>query len=561
MSRHVLQVFEQYQQARSSFVQTVAELAHRPQNIEALQVTDIRRSTAQRNPAQRRGPRSLIRLFVCAFLSLSLSPPQNADVMALLRPLLLDTVPSIQQSAALALGRLANYSEALAEAVVMNEVLPQLVYSLSEQNRFYKKTAAFVLKAVAKHSPELALAVVEAGSLDALVGCLSEFEPSVKEAAAWALGYIAQHTPELAQSVVDAGAVPQLVLCIQEPELSLKRIAASTLSEISKHSPELAQIVVDAGAVPYLAPLIQHPDGKLKRQVCSALSQISKHSVDLAEVVVEAEIFPKIFLCLKDADLVVRRNAATAVREIAKHTPELAQLIVNAGGHSALIQYISTAKGAARLPGIMTLGYIAAFSETLASAVIVKQGVLPLKDALVSEQEDHIKAAAAWSLGQIGRHTPDHAKALAQADVFRLLIDVFRAPESSADLKTKAQRALKAVLQKTTYLTALEPLLRDAPEPILKYIVQQFAKVLPNNPAARKSFVQSRGLARIQELKSGEGGSGNGGMGAGSMGGDNAQHAKLQEYIATINACYPQEIVQFYSPNYADTLMQKLEEQ
>ena len=476
--------------------------------------------------------------------------------MALLRPLLLDTVPSIQQSAALALGRLANYSEALAEAVVMNEVLPQLVYSLSEQNRFYKKTAAFVLKAVAKHSPELALAVVEAGSLDALVGCLSEFEPSVKEAAAWALGYIAQHTPELAQSVVDAGAVPQLVLCIQEPELSLKRIAASTLSEISKHSPELAQIVVDAGAVPYLAPLIQHPDGKLKRQVCSALSQISKHSVDLAEVVVEAEIFPKIFLCLKDADLVVRRNAATAVREIAKHTPELAQLIVNAGGHSALIQYISTSKGAARLPGIMTLGYIAAFSETLASAVIVKQGVLPLKDALVTEPEDHIKAAAAWSLGQVGRHTPDHAKALAQADVFRILIDVFRAPESSADLKTKAQRALKAVLQKTTYLTALEPLLRDAPEPILKYIVQQFAKVLPNNPAARKSFVQSRGLARIQELKSGEGG-GN----QGASGGDNAQHAKLQEYIATINACYPQEIVQFYSPNYADTLMQKLEEQ
>ena len=43
-------------------------------------------------------------------------------------------MPSIQQSAALALGRLANYSEDLAEAVVGNEILPQLVYSLSEQN-------------------------------------------------------------------------------------------------------------------------------------------------------------------------------------------------------------------------------------------------------------------------------------------------------------------------------------------------------------------------------------------------------------------------------------------
>ena len=44
---------------------------------------------------------------------------------------------SIQQSAAIALGRLANYSDHLAEAVVSNEILPQLVYSLSEQNRFY----------------------------------------------------------------------------------------------------------------------------------------------------------------------------------------------------------------------------------------------------------------------------------------------------------------------------------------------------------------------------------------------------------------------------------------
>jgi hypothetical protein len=73
MSRAVLQPFEQYQKARVTFVQTVAELATRPQNIEVL---------------------------------------QSAGVMALLRPLLLDNVPSISQSAA----------------------LPQLVMSLNEQN-------------------------------------------------------------------------------------------------------------------------------------------------------------------------------------------------------------------------------------------------------------------------------------------------------------------------------------------------------------------------------------------------------------------------------------------
>ncbi|CEO94673.1 Sperm-associated antigen 6 [Plasmodiophora brassicae] len=505
-SRSVLQVFEEYQAARTTFVQTVAEHAVRPANIEAL---------------------------------------QNAGVMALLRPLLLDSVPSIQQSAAIALGRLANYSEALAEAVVMNEILPQLVYSLAEQNRYYKKAASFVLKSVAKHSPELAQAVVDAGALVALVGCLSEFEPSVKEGAAWALNFIARHNADLAQVVVDAGAVPQLVLCLQEPELGLKRIAASALAEISKHSSELAQAVVDSGAVQFLAPMIQHQDGKLKRQVCLALSQVAKHSVDLAEVIVEAEVFPKVLVCLKDLDLVVRKNAATLIREIAKHTPELAKLIVNAGGHAAIIDYITETKGNTRLPGIMALGYIGAFSETLALAIIVHQGILPLKDALVNEPEAHVKAAACWSLGQIGRHTPEHAKALAKADVFRRVIQTYvdassKTDEGSADLKAKAQRAIKTVVQKCTHTPALEPLLHESPPKIIKYIVQQFAKVLPNDPPSRKSFVQSGGLQKVQELKADD-------------------NSKLQSYINTINSCYPVEIVQYYSPNYSETLLKKLD--
>ena len=166
---------------------------------------------------------------------------------------------------------------------------------------------------------------------------------------------------------------------MQEPEISLKRIAASALSDISKHSPELAQAVVDAGSVTYLASLIVHSDAKLKRQVCQALAQIAKHNVDLAEVVVEAEIFPKILQCLKDVDDIVRKNSATTIREVAKHTPELAKLIVNAGGAAALVDFVTDTKGAVCLPGIMALGYISAFSETLALAVIVSKGIQPLK--------------------------------------------------------------------------------------------------------------------------------------------------------------------------------------
>ena len=63
------------------------------------------------------------------------------------------------------------------------------------------------------------------------------------------------------------------------------------------------------------------------------------------------------------------------------------------------------------------LGYVAAHSETLAMAVIVSKGVSQLAITLSDELEDHIKAATVWALGQIGRHTPEHAKAIAVSNV------------------------------------------------------------------------------------------------------------------------------------------------
>ncbi|XP_022621981.1 sperm-associated antigen 6 [Seriola dumerili] len=499
--RHIIQVFEQYQKARMQFVQSVADLTARPQNVEIL---------------------------------------QNAGVMSMLRPLMLDVVPSIQQTAALALGRLADHSDDLAEAVVKEDILPQLVNSLASQNRFYKKAAAFVLRAVAKHSPELSQAVVACGGVEALVLCLEEFDPGVKEAAAWALGFIARHNASLSQSVVDAGAVPLLVLCLREPEMALKRIAASTLSDISKHTPELAHTVVDTGAIAQLAEMTLNPDAKLKRQVFSALSQISKHSVSLAEMVIEAEIFPAAVACLRDPDEYVRKNVTTLMREVVKHTPELSQVIVNCGGMAAVIDYLGDCHGSLRLPGIIMLGYVAAHSESLAMAVILSKGVPQLALCLSEEPEHHIKAASAWSIGQIGRHTPEHARAVATANLLPKLLQLYMDASSSEDLQLKSKTALKSVLQKCTHLPALEPLLYDAPSNILKHVVCQFSKVLPHDSKARRLFVTSGGLKKVQEIEAEPG-------------------SPLQEYINAINSCFPEEIVRYYSPGYSEVLLERLE--
>jgi len=256
---------------------------------------------------------------------------------------------------------------------------------------------------------------------------------------------------------------------------------------------------------------------------------------------VESEIFPSVLTSLKDHDEYVKKNVATLMREIARHTPELAQLIVNAGGVGAVVDYIGETKGNVRLPGIMMLGFVAAHSENLAMAVIVSKGIIQLAIALSEESEDHVKAATAWSLGQIGHHTPEHAKAVAVANVLPKLLHCYLKSEASEDLQTKAKKALKSILQKCVHLPALEPLLHDAPANILKHVVGQFSKVLPHDSKARRLFVTSGGLKKVQEIRAQPG-------------------SALAEYINAINNCFPEEIVKYYSPGYSDALLERVDQ-
>lgn len=276
-------------------------------------------------------------------------------------------------------------------------------------------------------------------------------------------------------------------------------------------------------------------------QVCSALAQVAKHSVDMAEVVVEADVFPRILTCLQFPDELVRKHAATVVREVAKHSMELAQLVVGNGGVGTLVDYIGESTGNARLPGIMALGYIAAFSETLALAVIAEKGLVPLVAAQADETEDHMKAATAWTLGQIGRHTPDHAKAVAATGALLVLAQLEEDTARSEDVQTKARRALKAIVGKLTHLPALDALVqRGLPESVMKIVLEQLGKVLATDATGRSTFVHSGGLARLQQMAEQDG-------------------SRLAEAVAVINSSYPEEIVRYYSPTYSTQLLQKLD--
>lgn len=74
------------------------------------------------------------------------------------------------------------------------------------------------------------------------------------------------------------------------------------------------------------------------------------------------------------------------------------------------------------------------------------QGVPQLSVCLSEEPEDHIKAAAAWALGQIGRHTPEHARAVAVTNTLPVLLSLYMSAESSEDLQVKVSALFLTVL-------------------------------------------------------------------------------------------------------------------
>ena len=517
----------------------------------------------------------------------------------------------------------------MAAAIVTNDILPQLVFSLGEQNvrggrgtggcthptalrvrrahppppfpsppRDSKTGAPFVLRAVAKHSAARAQSVVDAGALEGLVLCLEEFDPAVKEAAAWALGNVASHSAALAGAVVSAGAAPLLVLCAQEPEVALRRCAATALGELAGHSLELAQAVVDAGAVAALAPLAGGEDARLRRLATVALAAAAAHSVDLAEVVVEAGALPRALALLREPEVASRRAAACLLRDIVKHSAELAKLAVSAGAAGALVEGARDGSGGGgggcRLPSLCALGFLCAFGEALALAVILAGGVPALREVLASEPEDHVKAAAAWAAGQLGRHSAEHAQAAAAGGLLPLLVALLAAPreQASEDTRAKAKRALKAVVAKCPDAAALSPLLRDADAPasVHKAALRQLAQLLPRDAPARRAFMTGGYLQRVQEIKAaGELAAAEGAgavpavaatatpaatataapaasastttSGAAALPSPPAAglHPKVAEAIARINAAFPDEAVKFSDPTYAKALLARLD--
>ena len=122
--------------------------------------------------------------------------------------------------------------------------------------------------------------------------------------------------------------------------------------------------------------------------------------------------------------------------------------------------------------------------------------------------EEHVRAALVWTLGQVGRHSTPHARALAVGDVLRHLMALLCGVPggeddmlgSSEDLRDKARRALGGILGVCDHLPALLALLPSAPASVAKLVLRTLRGVLGGDGEARKMFLGCGGLKLVQNL-------------------------------------------------------------
>jgi hypothetical protein len=111
--------------------------------------------------------------------------------------------------------------------------------------------------------------------------------------------------------------------------------------------------------------------------------------------------------------------------------------------------------------------------------------------------------------------------------------------ESSDELKNKSKEALKKIISVSNTVEHLEPLLQVASENILKHILFQIFKILKNSKEEMKGFMMSGGLSKVQELK-----------------GRISEVMKLK--IDEINSIYPYDVIKYFSPEYCNSLIEKI---
>ena len=241
----------------------------------------------------------------------------------------------------------------------------------------------------------------------------------------------------------------------------------------------------------------------------AAAAEMARHADALALAVRDAGIVPDACVgCCETndafpAEAAATREAATALlRALASKTPELAERLIEAGAAASLTDSLNLEQGGKRAAlAAQTLGFLADYKPSTALAVCGADGGRALVRCLERAETGDVAAAAAWALGCVARHGTPTASVLAKNGAIRALLSCYAGVQADRHLtlREKAKASLKSLIRKCGGLETIDALVSaETPGPILRHVLAEFAERLGKDVAAKRAFVTSGGLMRLQ---------------------------------------------------------------
>jgi len=161
-----------------------------------------------------------------------------------------------------------------------------------------------------------------------------------------------------------------------------------------------------------------------------------------------------------------------------------------------------------------------------------------LKHSLENDLEQ-VKCACCFAINLIGRHSPQHANDVVNSGVLETMMFYYMDSKTGDDLKEKAKKAIIEIIKKCSNLNNLEQLLHVTDNDILYHILNQYATYLKNNQTELSNFARNGGLNKILSIK-------------------NTLKEPLLHLANEICSYYPDEIINYYNPEYAKILLDKI---
>ncbi|KXS20492.1 ARM repeat-containing protein [Gonapodya prolifera JEL478] len=497
----------------------------------------------------------------------------SEGTLSLLNPLLKDCSLHVQTSAILAVARLAENSPEAAEAIVHEGLVQTLISCAESSNRHLKRLSLLALRYTSLHASHLARAIAEQGALPRMVAALSDPDPTVKEAAAWGVGAVAGQGADLAASLASLSVLPPLIACAEEPELGVKRAAVAAIGEVAAHGPSLAHALLTHSALPPLLSLLRHPSSTLRRSSLVSISRLC-HTADLAEAVADAGGVESAVRCSAEEDQAVAKAAVGVMEAVVKHSVELAQMAASFGAIGPVVDFLSRARGAAKMPAILTLTHLSCSSESLALACLASSALPALVACLdpclvpcdLAEPDIKAAVAAAACLAQMGRHSSEHARMVGGDGVLEKMAGIAtrfkgRSDFAAAPLPPNSDSKNAAVRRHS------DANMFSHPPHILAPTYRQIAKILAKDPAARREMASCGALEaaqRVLHLLRPPDGPASILNSRPSLPDPTPAVAPelslLAEAVCEINACFPDEIVRYFTPGYEKDMLARLEE-